>query len=123
MNIETVSAGLPASLPGQGPQSVLRGESAPPATKTNAAERTTAVTAPQPATRSQVEDAVKSVRDFIAPTNSDLQFNIDQDTGATVVKVIDRSTQEVLRQIPSEEMLSIAKTLDDIKGLFVHQKA
>jgi hypothetical protein len=41
---------------------------------------------------------------------------VDDDTGQLVVKIIDRSTKEVIRQMPSEEMLAIAKTLDSIKG-------
>jgi len=45
------------------------------------------------------------------------------DTGQLVVKIIDRTTQEVIRQMPSEEMLAIAKALDSIKGLFVQQTA
>jgi len=40
-----------------------------------------------------------------------------------VVRIIDRATKEVIRQMPSEEMLSIAKALDSIKGLFVTQTA
>jgi Uncharacterized flagellar protein FlaG len=48
---------------------------------------------------------------------------VDGDTGQLVVKIIDRSTKEVIRQMPSEEMMAIAKTLDSIKGLFVTQTA
>jgi hypothetical protein len=46
---------------------------------------------------------------------------VNDDTGQLVVKIIDRTTKEVIRQMPSEEMLAIAKTLDSIKGLFVKQ--
>ncbi|HMY07311.1 MAG TPA: flagellar protein FlaG, partial [Accumulibacter sp.] len=51
------------------------------------------------------------------------EFSVDNDTGQMVVKVVDKSTQEVIRQVPSKEMLAIAKTLDNIKGLFVKQTA
>jgi flagellar protein FlaG len=40
-----------------------------------------------------------------------------------VVKIIDRNTKEVIRQMPSDEMIAIARTLDSIKGLFVKQSA
>ena len=50
-------------------------------------------------------------------------FSIDDDTGKTVVKIVDSTTQEVIKQIPSEEILSIAKALDKLKGLFIEQKA
>jgi flagellar protein FlaG len=54
---------------------------------------------------------------------SDIQFSIDEDTDTTVVKIVDRNTQEVIRQIPSEEMLEIAKALDRLQGLLIRQKA
>lgn len=75
------------------------------------------------ANRQQVEDAVKAVNEFIKPLNNSLQFNIDDDTGKTVVKVVDMATKEVIRQFPSEEMLSIAKAIDKMQGLLIQQKA
>ncbi|MDA0189672.1 MAG: flagellar protein FlaG, partial [Proteobacteria bacterium] len=59
----------------------------------------------------------------VSPVASDIQFSIDEDTGTTVVKIIDRTTDEVIRQIPSEEMLDIAKALDRLQGLLIKQKA
>jgi len=77
----------------------------------------------QQADRKQVETAAQSVREFVQPINSNLEFSVDDDTGQLVVKIIDRTTQEVIRQMPSEEMLAIARALDSIKGLFVQQTA
>ena len=73
--------------------------------------------------REEVEAAARSVREFVQPINSNLEFSVSEDTGQLVVKIIDRTTKEVIRQMPSEEMLAIAKTLDGIKGLFVKQTA
>jgi flagellar protein FlaG len=67
--------------------------------------------------------AIQSVREFVQPINSNLEFSVNDDTGQLVVKIIDRSTKEVIRQMPSEEMLALAKALDSIKGLFVKQTA
>ena len=55
--------------------------------------------------------------------NSNLSISIDKDTGQTVVKVIDSSTDEVIKQIPSEEILAISKAIDQLKGVFIQQKA
>lgn len=71
----------------------------------------------------QLADAVKATNDFVNSVNNSLTFSVDKDSGKTIVKVIDKSTDEVIRQIPSEEMLAIAQALDKIKGLLVHQKA
>ena len=76
-----------------------------------------------PPAREEVEKAVQELNDFLKPLNNTLTFNIDEDTGASVVKVIDSATDEVIRQVPSEEVLSIAKALDKMKGLLVQQKA
>lgn len=78
---------------------------------------------PAEASKAQLVDAVKAVNDFVKPINSALEFQLDDDTGKTVVKVIDTATKEVIRQFPSEEMLAIAKALDNMKGLLVQQKA
>ncbi|WP_265948206.1 flagellar protein FlaG [Dechloromonas sp. A34] len=75
------------------------------------------------ANRQELEDAVKQVNDFLKPINNAIQFNLDDDTGKTIVKVIDVATKEVIRQFPSEDMLSIAKAIDKMKGLLVQQKA
>ena len=67
--------------------------------------------------------AVASANEFLKPIASNLLFSIDDDSGRTIIKVVDVSTQEVLRQIPSPEMLAISKALGRFQGLFVEQKA
>jgi flagellar protein FlaG len=73
--------------------------------------------------RNELDKAVKAVNEFVGAVNNDLRFSVDEDSGKTVVKVIDVTTKEVIKQYPSEEMLAIAKALDSIKGLLVQQKA
>lgn len=70
----------------------------------------------------QVQDAAGKVNDFVSKVASELKFSVDDDTGTTVVRIIDTSTQEVIRQIPSQELLEIAKSLDKLQGLLVKQK-
>lgn len=71
----------------------------------------------------QLKEATDRIKAFVQPINSGLEFAIDKDTGRTLVKVIDQQTKEVVRQIPSEEVLNIAKALDKLQGLFIHNKA
>jgi len=52
---------------------------------------------------------VEDVKKIAATVARNLQFSIDKDTGETVVKVVDATSGETIRQIPSEEMLAIAK--------------
>jgi flagellar protein FlaG len=67
--------------------------------------------------------AVKKINDFIQVIRRDLQFSVDEDTGMTVVKVMDAETEEVIRQIPSEEVLAIAANLEEARGLLFKAKA
>ena len=73
--------------------------------------------------RKELDKAVEAVNEFVGTVNTDLRFSVDDETGRTVVKVMDVNTKEVIKQYPSEEMLAIAKALDSIKGLLVQQKA
>ena len=66
---------------------------------------------------------MEEVRNAITPVAQDLLFSIDEDTGKTIVKVVDASTDEVIRQIPSEEIITIAQALDNLQGLLLQQKA
>lgn len=45
-----------------------------------------------------------------------LQFSVDQETNKTIVKVIDKETQEVIKQFPSEKAMELSKTLGKING-------
>lgn len=55
--------------------------------------------------------AVAHMNEYVQSTQRDLQFSLDANSGATVVKVLDRKTQELIRQIPDETFLRIAQSL------------
>ncbi len=84
---------------------------------------TAAPPAASPATPQDLQDAVDGMTDVVSSLSNTLNFSIDKETGRTVVKVIDRATDEVIKQIPAEEMLAIAKAIDKLKGLLIQQKA
>ena len=46
----------------------------------------------------------------------ELHFSIDSDSGRTVIKVVDAETQEIVRQIPSEEASTIVDSLGSGSG-------
>ena len=89
---------------------------APPASEKTPADQ-------PPASKAQLQSAVNAANDFIKPINNAVEFSLDKDTDTMVVKVMDIATKEVIRQIPSEEMLAIAQALDKIQGLLIKQKA
>jgi flagellar protein FlaG len=71
----------------------------------------------------QLQQAVNELQRKAQSFAPDLIFSVDHDTGRTIVKVTDASTQEVIRQIPAEEVLKLAKELDRMQGLLFHKQA
>jgi flagellar protein FlaG len=67
--------------------------------------------------------AVKKLNELVAPTLQNIEFSMDQESDRMVVKVVDTSTQKVLRQIPNEEVLAFSKTLGRLQGLVIRQTA
>ena len=59
----------------------------------------------------RVERAVEQLNDYVQSFQRDLKFSLDEDLGRTVVSVVDRNTQEVIRQIPNETALQLARNL------------
>jgi flagellar protein FlaG len=72
--------------------------------------------------KDQVTAAVKNMNDFLQMVRRTLQFTVDEDSGEMVVQIKDAQTNQVIRQIPSEEMLKLAKQLDKLKGLLFEDK-
>ncbi|MCX4029884.1 flagellar protein FlaG [Endozoicomonas sp. SM1973] len=67
--------------------------------------------------RQQVELAVTKLNEFVQAQQRDLRFDMDSASGRTVITVVDRKSEEVVRQIPDELALKLAQSLnveDDI---------
>ena len=71
--------------------------------------------ASSPVSKEEVEGAVMQMRDFSQMLKRELQFDVDEDLGRTVVRVIDKDSGELIRQIPSEEVLELAKQMKEMK--------
>lgn len=76
-----------------------------------------------PKSEDQVKQAVQDIQGTVDNLAHNLRFSIDEDTGKTIIKVMDIHTEEVIRQIPSEEAVEIARTLDKVQGLLFNGKA
>jgi flagellar protein FlaG len=102
-------------------------QSAAPAASAAPVETAKAVTKPaEVPSQEQLHKALEEINKTIEKLSPGLEFSVDpdlKDLNKTVVKVVDQSTKEVLRQIPSEETLSIAKALDKLQGLLIKEQA
>ena len=70
----------------------------------------------------QIDAAIEAANRSMQNVATNLQFEKDVSSGKVVVRVIDTDTQQVLRQMPSEEMLAMGKALERLKGLMIHLK-
>ncbi len=70
----------------------------------------------------ELKKATEDLNKKLSMLNTQLRIEIDKDTGIVVAKIIDKETKEVIRQIPPEVVLKIAKYLDEITGLLFNEK-
>ncbi|HEB87523.1 MAG TPA: flagellar protein FlaG, partial [Gammaproteobacteria bacterium] len=59
-----------------------------------------------------LQKAISDISSYVQNLQRDLQFQVDTDLGRTVISVVDSKTKEVIRQIPSEEVLARARFLE-----------
>ncbi|MFJ2537769.1 flagellar protein FlaG [Pseudomonas sp. NPDC087614] len=66
--------------------------------------------------------AVQEIEKFVQSVKRNLEFSIDEPSGRVVVKVISSDSGEVIRQIPNEEFLKLANSLNDASSLLFSAK-
>ena len=69
-----------------------------------------------------LKSSVEQINRAIGLNNS-VNLNLDDESGKVVVQIVDNKTKTVLRQIPSEEVLAIARDLDGKKGVLLNVHA
>lgn len=106
----------PKALPGRDPG----GNSLPPGG--------TAAPAPKPARpevnveKIDISRAIHSINTFLQENQRGLRFQVDKDSGRTVITVINPVSGEVVRQIPPQELLNIAREMR-LSGALVDAQA
>ena len=71
----------------------------------------------------RIRKLVDEVQDYLDNLNIKLSFDIHEKTGDMVVKVLDRETGDLIRQLPSEDLLDLKAKLNELRGVLFHQKA
>jgi flagellar protein FlaG len=82
----------------------------------------TAPAEPRPDTAA-LKNAARQINDFLKSSSTSLEFSVDDSAHRVVVRIVDAQTDQVIRQIPSEEVLAIARSLDRMNGLLLRQTA
>lgn len=73
--------------------------------------------------KDHVEYVSKAMNHFMQMMNADLQFSVHEKTKRIMVKLVDDSTKEVLKEIPSEEFLDMVAKIQEYIGMLVDKKA
>ena len=91
----------------------------------NTEAKTEAKTKTQQTKPISLESAVTKLNDYVQTVNRTLAFSIDEDSGQTVVRVFNRDTDELIRQIPAEHTLKLAAALEkhSTQGVLFEAKA
>lgn len=99
-NTGQVARGSQAAAPARGGESLpLEGKVAPE----------------KAASPADLDQAVTRINSVIQNVQRDLSFNLDEDSGRTVISVVDSKSGKLIRQIPSEEVLAIVRHLKDME--------
>lgn len=108
-----ISQAAPAATPTRAAASAV--ESVPVAYETTPAA---------PPSLEEVKQAVEAINHAMRQSNRDLEFQVDSDTRKTVVKMVDTSTGELIRQFPTETTLAISRGIEQFQqGLLLTRKA
>jgi flagellar protein FlaG len=70
-----------------------------------------------------IDRAATRVNEVLSLADPQLKIEIDQETQRVIVKILERKSGEVIRQIPPEELLELEKYLSSPKGLLVQEQA
>lgn len=70
----------------------------------------------------RIESAVKRANNTMRMTKTSCQFQYHEETNRVSIKVIDKDTEEVIREIPSEEALELIQKMWEMAGILVDEK-
>jgi flagellar protein FlaG len=75
------------------------------------------------ATKEVMQVAAQQIQGYLKESGRNLNVSVDESTGYYVARVVNPETGEVVRSLPSEETLRIARNIDQMRGMLVNQKA
>jgi flagellar protein FlaG len=68
----------------------------------------------------QPEELLKQIKELTEDGLYSVRFENDERTDGLVVKIVDRENDEVIRQVPAEELLELKAALEDLRGNIVN---
>ena len=93
------------------------------ATKTNANNSQPTEQAAELLTGEQLAELAEQMDSFVGSFNQELKFRVDEDSGRHVVSVVDKKNGDIIRQIPTEELLDVIARLAEASGGLIDVQA
>jgi len=69
----------------------------------------------------EVRESVKDVNEIVDKVKEGLSFLIHEDTEKIMVKVVDLNTDEVIKELPPEEMLDLQARIHEMVGILIDE--
>lgn len=73
-------------------------------------------------TKEELEQTVEKANQFLLGLKTQFDVKVHEGTGRTVVRLIDKQTEEVVKEIPPEKMLDVLASIWDSAGILVDRK-
>jgi flagellar protein FlaG len=126
MNIAPATAGtLPAAVhdvSGRQPEAPVTARQQVSAVQAEAEVDKTG-TASEEVDPAELQQRVNELNAVMKQHASSIEFSVDDESGRTIVKVVDTDTDTVLQQYPSRELLAISRQIDKFQGMFIKTQA
>lgn len=111
VSFEAVKRTPPATVTKRANVALEKGETSLSSADRGGARSGSERSATTPKVAVDVERQVGQLNDVIQDIRRELRFAVDDDSGRTIIKVIDSTTQEIVRQIPAEEVVALLEHL------------
>lgn len=116
--LQPINSGSPSAVAGSSARPVDPTSKPAPAT-----ERALALDQAAKPTSEELGNAVADLNKMAQAASQGVRFSVDEETGRTVVKVVDTQTDKVLRQIPTMEALKLWRSIEQMQGVMLRDKA
>lgn len=72
--------------------------------------------------KDELEKAIEETNKIIFRDNSRFEFKLHEGTGRMMVKLIDKETDEIIKEIPPEKILDLVASIWDLVGILVDER-
>lgn len=117
--IESAMPPLPLASPSLTPRQQL--ESTLNQLTTKASQLATAETESRPITTGELIEPIQRINEVMRPRG--LEFELSEETSRIITRVVDRESGEVIREIPAEEVVKMAQSLEELQGKIISLEA